>query len=209
MGFLHHSAAPLTTNQIAAALPGASDPAVRDTAYLALAYERLRGAFLAMSGVSLLRSLGIAEPADLAGVITTARLALEQAHEHVLHAANSSSTPVRIRGTRASAAIEALAQEAARAARDGFSDIDVRVLRIVRRTLASTSLPAAGILHLSSVSCAGYDAADVNPKDHHGPTGDGGYVDGNLHDHRQERRRSTHTTLRVAPSHTHTHPHQH
>ena len=146
MGFSHRSTAPPTTGQVAHALPHATDSLVQDAAYLGLAYERLRGAFLALSGVSLLRTLALAEQADLAGVIAIARLALDEAREHVVHVRDSASPATRIRGRRAAVAIEALAAEAARAAKDGFSEIDVRVLRAVRGALAATSLPEAPVV---------------------------------------------------------------
>lgn len=159
MGFLHHGTGPAPAAEIAHALPELSDGAVSDTLALAEGYERLRAALLALSGASLLRNLGIAAPGDLPGVLVVAGEELSEARRALGTAAGSAHAGVRSRAAALRAGIEALEDQAAAVARDGHGDVDSSALHAVRRLLARSSLPVAGMRHFTSVSCAGYPGA--------------------------------------------------
>lgn len=156
MGFLHHGAGPAPAAEVAEARRELSDAAVSDTLVLAEAYERLRAALLALSGTSLLRNLRIAVPGELPGVVVVAAEELDEARRALGSASGSAHAGVRARAAALRSGIEILEQQAAAIARDGHGDVESSALHAVRRLLARSSLPVAGMRHFTSVSCAGY-----------------------------------------------------
>lgn len=168
MGFLHQTAAPPAQDEIAHRVDRLSDAEVADAAAFGLAYERLRGAFLAMSGVSMLRSLRLVDAGDVAGLLATTRSALAQARDHLASGARTTSPRVRPRMERAAAAIEQLDAEALRVWADLHLEVRTDVLELVRSVLATVSAPRAGISHVTSVSCAGYYSFADGTSHHHG-----------------------------------------
>lgn len=193
MGFLHHSTAPLTDVEIAGRAARLSDEQVADAATFALVYERLRGAFLALSGMSLLRTLALADAESVAGIVTIARSALSQARDHLSALPATSSTGLAVRIARAAAAVEILDAEAARVAREPRTSISMTALESARQVLSTISAPAVGIRHFSSVSCAGYHShADAHGSGHHDHPAEDAHVHGpadasHRHVHHQHR----------------------
>ncbi len=159
MGFVHHGQGPSSETDVARALPDLGDAAVADTLNLAEAYERLRCALLALSGVSLLRNLRIATPGALPGVVGAAREELAQARAVLAPASTSAHAGVRTRAAALRQGVEVLEEQAAAIARDGYGDVETAALQAVRRLLARVAVPAAGMRHFTSVSCAGYPGA--------------------------------------------------
>jgi hypothetical protein len=181
MGFAHHGQAPPPPPEVALKLPQLSDRAVADTVSLAEAYGELRGALLGFSGISLMQSLGLGTPSSLSGVVVTARDQLDRARQALATPSVSSHDGIRSRAAALMAGISILDEQAGALARDAHAEVDPASLHAVRGLLARTAVPDAGLRHFTSVSCAGYPAAQQG---HHGHDG---HVGGHLHDHGSHR----------------------
>ncbi len=185
MGFIHHSTLVHPADMVAAALPAFPDDEVARTVGLAEAYERARSALLALSGVSLLRNLGVAMPGEVGGVIAMAREQLDEARSG-LEAANRAAQPgIRARATVVRGAVDLLTAEAERISHDGYGDLNIEALQAAQRLLAAAALPPAGMRRFTSVSCAAYPGWR-----------DGAQEPGQPHDH-------------TLVHHQHSHPHTH
>jgi hypothetical protein len=156
VGFLHHSTAPPTEADVAFKAGELTDVQVADTVRFAAVFERVRGAFLALSGLSLFQSLHLAEAADSGGLIATTRATLAEARDHLANCSGSTLNGLPERTLRIVHAIETLEAETSRLAADPRSEVKTGVLEVARGALAAVSAPKVGIVHFSSVSCAGY-----------------------------------------------------
>jgi len=174
MGFIHHGSDPLTADAMAAGVPSLTDSGVEAAVLLSQAYERLRTVLLALSGVSLLRSLRIAEVGEMSGVVAMAGVELAECRRLLGSNALSRADFTAARAEQLQLGLTALADEVERIAKDGHGDLRYAVLDSVRRRLARSTLPAAGMRHFSSVSCSGYSSY-LDSIAHHG--------DGHWHTH--------------------------
>jgi hypothetical protein len=181
MGFAHHGQGPPPPPEVALTLPQLSDRAVADAVSLAEAYGELRTALLALSGISLMRNLGLAAPGSLTGVVVTARDQLDRARHALTAPSASSRDGVKRRAAALMSGISILGEQAGALARDAHAEVDPASLHAVRDLLARIAVPDAGLRHFTSVSCAGYPGARQG---HHGHDG---HVGGHIHDHGSHR----------------------
>ena len=159
MGFVHFVEKP-TVEEISHRLPELSDRALSGVVRVSQGYAALRSAVLALAGVCMLRELDIAGPGDLPGVIAAARMSIEQARASLgSTAACPQDVARRVAALRRCA--DVLGEELAALARDGYREVDTAALHKARFLLAATALPAVGMRHYASVSCAGYLASDA------------------------------------------------
>lgn len=192
MGFSHHKSGPPPPAQIALRFPRLSDRDVGGTLRLADGYEALRSALLALSGLSLVHSLGLGTPASLGGVVPSVEAMLEDSRCALATPIGSRHAGLKARAAVMLAGVEILEEEAHALRTGARTEISSRALQSVRDLLSRISLPDAGMRHFGSASCAAYSAVH----EHFGSTHHHG-IDGPSHDHNQgSREQLTHVARR-------------
>lgn len=166
MGLIHEAAGPPPADELAAALPVLDDLGVSETVALSTAYAGVRRALLAVSGISLMQNLGLGSPSSLAGVVVTARTAVDDARGGLHRPLTSRRAALRHRAVLLAGACDLLEDQLAASSRDGRSEVPRRLLESVRTALAQASLVEAGMRQFTSVSCARYGASTGHSHDH-------------------------------------------
>jgi hypothetical protein len=169
VGLVHHRDDRPDGDDLARRLPLLDDRAVAETVTLAAAYQAIRQALLALSGIAMAQSLGRASPTALAGVIATSRTSVGCARDALARPVGSASAPVQVRARLLARACDLLDEQLAVLVGDGHAEVPWRLLDDVRRVLATTSLVAAGMRQYGSTGCSAYLGLAGPPHQHPHP----------------------------------------